>query len=233
MKLEDYLPRWHKKEANANKYTFVWRKSTEKYDQKLDEKFQQIVASIEGVIQEDEEAQGEQDFQEKLESASVTSEEIEDTIKQVEKRLEQQPKHRILKQAKRQLEKDLLPRKQKYETHKETFGERNSFSKTDPDATFMRMKEDHMKNGQLKPAYNAQIGTEGQFITGFSLHQRAGDTSCLIPHFEILRKYNRSKPKAVTGDSRYGSEENYAYCEGNEMEAYIKYNTFDKEQTKG
>jgi len=232
VKLEDYFLDGTKIEANANKYTFVWRKSTEKYDQKLDEKFQQIVASIEGVMREDEEAEGEQDFQEKLETASVTSEKIKDTIKRVEKRLEQQPKNRTLKQAKRQLEKDLLPRKQKYETQKETFGERNSFSKTDPDATFMRMKDDHMKNGQLKPAYNAQIGTEGQFITGFSLHQRAGDTGCLIPHFEMLRKYNRPKPEALTADSAYGSEENYTYCEENEIEAYVKYNTFDKEQTK-
>ena len=96
----------------------------------------------------------------------------------------------------------------------------------------MRMKDDHMKNGQLKPAYNAQIGTEGQFITGFSLHQRAGDTGCLIPHFEMLRKYNRPKPEALTADSGYRSEENYAYCEENEIEAYVKYNAFDKEQTK-
>jgi hypothetical protein len=96
----------------------------------------------------------------------------------------------------------------------------------------MRMKDDHMKNGQLKPGYNVQIGTEGQFIIGFSLHQRAGDPGCLIPHFELLEQYNRPKPKALVADSGYGSEENYAYCEEKESEAYVKYNTFDKEQTK-
>ncbi len=83
-------------------------------------------------------------------------------------------KNKTMKKAKRQLEKDLLPRKIKYEAHKETFQERNSFSKTDTDATFMRMKEDHMKNGQLKPGYNLQVGTEDQFITGFSIHQKSG-----------------------------------------------------------
>jgi hypothetical protein len=130
------------------------------------------------------------------------------------------------------LEKDLLPRKQKYEQQKSTFGERNSYSKTDKDATFMRMKEDHMMNGQLKPGYNVQIGTENQFVVGFSLHQRAGDPGCLIPHLNLLEKYKRPKPKSVIADSGYGSEENYVHCEKEEIEAFIKYNTFDKERTK-
>ncbi len=181
---------------------------------------------------EDELAEKEMDFQEKLEATPVTSEEIEETIKKVEEKLEQEPKNRTLKKAKRQLEKDLLPRKQKYEDQKATFGDRNSFSKTDKDATFMRMKEDHMKNGQLKAGYNVQIGAEGQFITGFSLHQRAGDPGCLIPHLDLMKKYNGPKPKTLIADSGYGSEENYDYCETEEIEALVKYNTFDKEQTK-
>ncbi|WP_047155223.1 IS1182 family transposase [Aneurinibacillus tyrosinisolvens] len=232
VKLEDYFLDGRKIEANANKYTFVWRKSTEKYDQKLDEKFQQIVLTIEEATQQDEQAEREKDLQEKLEEAPITSEKIAETVKKLEKRLEQDPKNRTLKKVKRQLEKDLLPRKQKYEEQKATLGERNSFSKTDKEATFMRMKDDHMKNGQLKPGYNVQIGTEGQFITGFSLHQRAGDPGCLIPHFELLEQYNRPKPKALIADSGYGSEENYAYCEEKKIEAYVKYNTIDKEQTK-
>jgi hypothetical protein len=228
VKLEDYYFDGTKIEANANRYTFVWRKATEKYDLKLDEKYQQIVLSIEEVLKKDEQ---ELDFQEKLEANPITSEKIQQTIVKVEKQLEQQPKNRMLKKAKRQLEKDLLPRKKKYEEQKATFGGRYSFSKTDKEATFMRMKDDHMKNGQLKPGYNVQIGTEGQIITGFSLHQRAGDPGCLKPHLELLKKYNRPKPKAVMADSGYGSEENYTYCEEEEIEAFIKYSTFDKEQT--
>ncbi|WP_407933776.1 hypothetical protein [Draconibacterium orientale] len=82
-----------------------------------------------------------------------------------------------------------MPRLQKYEQQLETLGTRNSYSKTDTDATFMRMKEDLMNNGQLKPVYNTQISTENQFITGFSIHHRPGDTATLIPHlnqFEAL-----------------------------------------------
>ena len=72
----------------------------------------------------------------------------------------------------------------KYESQLEKLGDRNSFSKTDEDATFMRMKEDHMKNGQLKPAYNIQIATENQFITNLGIYRRAGDTGTLISFFE-------------------------------------------------
>jgi hypothetical protein len=150
----------------------------------LEEKFRQIVASIEQVTKEDEEAEQEGDFQEKLEASPITSEKIEAVIEQVEERLKKEPKNRTLKKAKRQLEQDLLLRKKKYEEYQKVLGERNSFSKTDPDATFMRMKDDHMKNGQLKPGYNVQMGTENQFIVGFSVHQRAGDAGCFIPHLE-------------------------------------------------
>jgi len=85
------------------------------------------------------------------------------------------------------LRKDFLPRLKSYEHHQEVLGERNSYSKTDPDATFMRMKEDHMKNGQLKLGYNLQIGTEDQFIVGYSLHQRPTDTRCMKPHLKKVK----------------------------------------------
>lgn len=231
VKLEDYFLDGTKMESKANKYSFVWRKSTEKYDQQLDEKFKNILLSIEEVVEEDEDAEQALALQEKLDETPITSEKIEKTMNQVEERLQKEPKNRKLKKAKRLLEKDLLPRKQKYEAYKDTLNGRNSFSKTDDEATFMRMKDDHMRNGQLKPGYNVQMGTEGQFITGFSLHQRAGDPGCLIPHLELMTKY-RPKPKHIIADSGYGSEENYKYCEEEKIEAFIKYNTFDKEQTK-
>lgn len=79
------------------------------------------------------------------------------------------------------LQEEYLPRLAKYESQLDKLEDRNSFSKTDEDATFMRMKEDHMKNGQLKPAYNIQIATENQFITNLGIYRRAGDTGTLIP----------------------------------------------------
>jgi hypothetical protein len=96
----------------------------------------------------------------------------------------------------------------------------------------MRIKDDHMKNDQLKLGYNVQMGTENQFIVGFSGHQRAGDARCFIPHLEQLSAYGRPMPKRAIADSAYGSEENYTYCEKKKMVALIKYNTLDREQTK-
>ena len=107
---------------------------------------------------------------------------------------------------------------------------RNSYSKTDPDATFMRMKEDHMRNGQTKPGYNLQIGTENQFLVDFALFPNPTDTLTMIP-FEtsFMDRYGHF-PSEEVADSGYGSEENYRFMEENGMEAYVKYNFFHKEQ---
>ena len=153
------------------------------------------------MAKEDEETEQEWDFQEKLEASPTTSEEIEAVIEQVEERLKKVPKNRTLKKAKRAIGIRSLLRKKKYEEYKKVLGEQNSFSKTDPDATFLQMKEDHMKNGQLKPGYNVQVGTENQFIVGFSVYQRARDAGCFIPHLDQLAAYGRPMPKRAIADS--------------------------------
>jgi len=133
-------------------------------------------------------------------------------------------------EALKKLEDDCLPRQKKYEDQEKKLAGRNSYSKTDVDATFMRMKDDHMKNGQLKPGYNLQMGTEGQFVVGFSVHQRPGDPGCLVPHLQGLKEQLGRLPKNVIADSGYGSEENYAYLNQEQVGNYVKYNTFGKEQ---
>ena len=113
---------------------------------------------------------------------------------------------------------------------------KNSYSKTDKEATFMRMKEDHMLNGQLKPAYNTQISTENQIIVHYTIHQNPTDTKTLKPHLEDFEQTFGKKTiqelEEITADAGYGSEENYDYLEQKELTAYVKYNTFDKEQDK-
>jgi hypothetical protein len=106
----------------------------------------------------------------------------------------------------------------KYEHQEKILGkQRNSYSKTDPDATFMRMKEDHMRNGQLKPGYNVQISTNNQFIASYSLHQNPTDTKTLIPHLQEHIGHYRQKPNNVTADAGYGSEQNYQWLEKNRL----------------
>ncbi len=95
----------------------------------------------------------------------------------------------------------------------------------------MRMKDDHMGNGQAKAAYNIQAGTENQFMVSFSMHQKTTDTSFLIPHMKTLKNGLKGfTPENVTADAGYGSEENYEYLEKENINAYVKYNSFHLEQ---
>ncbi|WP_225356693.1 transposase, partial [Secundilactobacillus pentosiphilus] len=124
------------------------------------------------------------------------------------------------KQSRRHIKKikrQLVQRKVKMIEHQsqlETFGDRNSYSKTDQDSTFMRVKEDPMMNGQLKPAYNLQIATNNQFVLGFGLFQRPTDTKTLIPFLNTLSNTNKLAENIVA-DAGYGSEANYRTIEDN------------------
>ena len=93
-------------------------------------------------------------------------------------------------------------------------------SKTDKDATFMRMKEDHMKNGQLKPAYNVQISTENQFITHFGIYQNSNDTRTFIDYLKGFQSRYNKQSTEVVADAGYGSEENYEYLEKEKIDHF-------------
>lgn len=232
VQLTHYFVDGTKIEANANRYTFVWGKAVVKHKAKLQENVQTLFAAIEEAEKQEEGMHKGRDLLEVSESADVTSEKLEQAVRQLEERLQEKPKDKPLKKAVRTLRKDLLPRLQKYETHEAILGTRNSYSKTDHDATFMRMKEDHMRNGQLKPGYNVQIGTENQFILGYSVHQRPTDTRCLIPHLEKIKAQLGKLPGTVIADAGYGGEENYDYLEQGEVEAVVKYSTYHRETSK-
>lgn len=96
----------------------------------------------------------------------------------------------------------------------------------------MRLKDDHMQNGQLKPAYNTQISTEEQFITHYSIHQTPGDTTTLEQHLDGFEHQYQTQSKEVVADAGYGSEENYELMEAREIDAYVKYSYFHKEQKR-
>jgi hypothetical protein len=96
----------------------------------------------------------------------------------------------------------------------------------------MRLKEDHMRNGQLKPAYNVQIGTENGFVVGYDIYPNPTDTKTLKVHLKRQKQRLGENPKAVITDAGYGSEENYRYLENHGTVAIIKYNTWQKEKSK-
>ena len=119
---------------------------------------------------------------------------------------------------------------QEYDNRLDTLQDRNSYSKTDNDATFMRIKEDAMRNGQTKPGYNLQIGTENQFITDFALFPNPTDTLTMIPFLQSFSSRYDRLAHTVVADSGYGSEENYRFMSENGMAGYVKYNYFHMEQ---
>ena len=101
----------------------------------------------------------------------------------------------------------------KYEEQEVILGERNSYSKTDTDASFMRMKEDHMKNGQLKAAYNVQVTSSNQYIVNYGIYQNPTDTTTLPKHIARHEASYGKAPITLTADAGYGSEENYTSLE--------------------
>jgi len=232
VKLEHYFLDGTKIEANANRYQWVWAKSTRKHREKLQEKVKGLLDEIERENDAENEAYGDEDLEEMGGSGPIDAEKLEKKIQELNERLSGGTGKGKLARAVRKLERDYLPRQRKYEEQEKKLAGRNSYAKTDEGATFMRMKEDHLKNGQLKPGYNVQLGTENRFVVGFSVHQRPGDTGCLIPHLEQFQHQVGRLPRNVIADAGYGSEENYAYLEGNGVGNYVKYSSFDRERKK-
>ena len=217
-------------ESKANKYTFVWRKTVEKNRAKLQQKIRVLLQQIDEVIAQDKSAD--------TEVVEFTPEVLTSLIGELKEALATEPEPKgkdDRKQRRRQNKqiKELEKHRDKlneYDSRLEQIGGRNSMSKTDPDATFMRMKEDAMNNGQTKPGYNLQISAENQFITDFALFPNPTDTLTLIPFFNsFLNRYHRL-PSVAVADSGYGSEENYRFMDEAGIGAYVKYNRFHLEQ---
>jgi hypothetical protein len=162
----------------------------------------------------------------------IDQESVLRTIESIDKALRDKPVNKKVKQKLNYAKKNWPENLKKYEQQEKILGSRNSYSKTDPDATFMRMKEDHMLNGQLKPGYNWQISTENQYILGYTLHQSSTDTNTLPTHMESLKANLGRMPETLVADAGYGSEENYEYLENNGVEAFVKYGYFHIEQSK-
>ena len=228
--LEDYFVDGTKIEANANKYTFVWKGSVEKYKRSLEKKVKELMEKIDEINKEEDKKYKNEDLPE---NRPVTSEQIKAFSDELNKMLESEPENKEIKKAKKKVDEDYLPRMEKYENQLLIIGEnRNSYSKTDTDATFMRMKEDAMKNGQLKPGYNVQIGTQNQFVLNTMILQDRNDNAALIPMLENLKENTGFTPKNVGADSGYGNEETYEYLRNNKIGNFVKFTYFHKEQKK-
>ncbi|WP_082195245.1 IS1182 family transposase [Bacillus andreraoultii] len=228
-------------EANANKFTFVWRKSIERYSDKLIEKSNQLYDELlekEIIPAIEREKEEELSVKEMEEVVEKLDEKIEEYNKKIEvsevgsERKKLRSERKLPIQSRKQW-MDYITRKQKYQNDMEIFGDRNSYSKTDPDATFMRMKDDYMKNGQLKAGYNVQIATEGQYVLAYDVFPNPTDTRTLIPFLDTIEENFFELPEFIVADAGYGSEQNYEdIIENRNRTPLITYNQYRKEKKK-
>ena len=216
-------------ESKANKYTFVWRKSVERNREKLLEKIRVLLQQINEQMAQDKAAD--------VASLELTPQTLCEISKEFKEALGSSPEaktkeEKAAQRGKNKMFKELERHGEKlaeYNSRLQQMEGRNSISKTDPSATFMRMKEDAMCNGQTKPGYNLQISSENQFITDFALFPNPTDTLTFIPFLgSFPGRYGRF-PKRVVADSGYGSEENYRFMDEAGIEGFVKYNRFHLE----
>lgn len=216
-------------ESAANKYTFVWKRAVSKHQAGLFVKISALVAEC-------EELYG---------IKAVYQDRISlHTLKRLRKKLYRIKQEEAIEfvhgtgKRKTSLQKSIesletsIEKLKEYTKKLHVCGERNSYSKTDPDATFMRMKEDAMLNGQLKPAYNLQHGVDSEYITWLDISARPADTTTLIPFLKDMEQHLPFKYQEIVADAGYESEENYLFIEGNGQLAYIKPQNYEISKTR-
>ena len=213
-------------EANANRYTFVWGNAIKSNKEKIKEQLEGLWNYVEQIYRQEREELERPDFKE------LSPEKVEGLINHINQVLSDKQIDKKVKQKLAYAAKNWPAKLEEYAEKEEILQQRNSYSKTDPDATFMRMKEDHMLNGQLKPGYNFLISTNNQFITCYTIEQDTTDTTTLTSHINEFYNLHQCYPDELTADAGFGSEENYDFLEGKVKEAYVKFNYFHKEQTK-
>lgn len=213
-----------KLEANANKYTFVWGKSIQHNKGRIKEQLKELWTYAESVAKEELMDNDPTTFEE------IDADQLSKTIDCINTALKDKPVDKKVKQKLKYGKKNWPKNLKKYDAQQAILGDRNSYSKTDPDATFMRMKDDHMRNGQLKAGYNWQISTSDQYILNYDIYSNPTDTLTLPHHLDQYESMYGDTPDVVVADAGYGSEQNYEYLENKQIEAYVKYNHFHQEQ---
>lgn len=214
-----------KLEACANKYTFVWKKSVGKWEEKMFHKIQEEVQLLN------------KDF---IQSFEVQTESCAQDLQQICRFLEDickdgqilfvhgRGKRKSKEQRYLELFRRFLERQTIYDWHTASFQGKNNYCKTDPDATFMHMKDDHMRNAQLKPGYNVQIGVDSEYIVAADIFQDRNDVWTLIPFLKTMEEKLGFRYPSVTADSGYESEEGYRFLRENNQKPYIKPQTYEK-----
>ncbi len=217
-------------EANANKYTWVWKKACTTNRAKLYRKITTLLDEINSTVLNYQ-------LTNYTPREEYEIEYLESIFYDFKNRFNINPstfvhgKGKRKSNAQRYYEKleRYLNKLKEYADRIQTCGDkRNSYSKTDKDATFMRVKRDYMGNDQLIPAYNIQLGVSDEYISVCDVFQYASDSDCFLPLLESFKTHYHKYPTYPVGDAGYGTYNNYLYCKENDMELYQKFYTYKK-----
>jgi transposase len=219
--LRDYFVDGTKQEANANRHSHVWRKNTARYKERLQERIRELLTQIDEANRQEDAQYGDQDLPELGEHVSITSEELKEQTEKLNAILDKLKPPKEVTKALSELQEKHLPKLEAYERQERLLDGRNSYAKTDPDATFFRLK-----SGELRPSYNVIIGTQKQFLLNYTIHRKASETDRFIEHLEKFHAMTGRWPQSVIGDPAYGSEENYAFLQHHGIAPYLRYNTY-------
>jgi len=211
-------------ESKANRYTFVWGKAIKTNKERIKKQLEELWDYTQQVAQEELQDTTPTTFEQ------IDSQKVADTISKINEALKDKPVSKKVSQKLKYAAKNWPGNLEKYDNQEKILKGRNSYSKTYPEATFMRMKDDHMLNGQLKPGYNLQISTQDQFILHYSIHQNPTDTKTLPSHLEGFSILYGQMPNIVTADAGYGSAQNYQFLAEQYIQAFVKDNYFDQDQ---
>ena len=223
-----------KLEAYANKYSFVWKKAILKFKDKLIQKIKRLLPELNELLIN-------YDFPIIEDKDSYTSSELLDIVIILISIIDKEGIPLVYGKGKRKdrIQKlleffdEYQGKMLEYTNHLEIMGDkRNSYSKTDNDATFMRMKDDHMRNGQLKAGYNMQIAVSNEYIMAIELYQDRTDFAPFIPFLHYFDSLYGFYPLYPIADAGYGSYDNYRFCFENGIGLYQKYSMYSKEKEK-
>lgn len=234
IKFDNYYVDGTKLEADAGKFTHVWRKNTGRYKLAVQKRVKELMVEIEALNIEEDKMFGDKDLPVLGEESSISSGDVENVAQSINQKLEDKKsglsksKQVSVRSKVNKLNKEKV-KLEKYENQQKVLGKRNSYSKTDPDASMMRMKG----TDELRPGYNIQVSSENQFATNFSVSQNASDSVTFPGHLnKVIAKGEKFIPENFVGDAGYGSEENYQKLEKQEIGNYLKHQDFHRQDTK-
>lgn len=219
-----------KNEANANKHKVVWKKQVEKQLLTIDQELENLFAQIDKINDEENKIFGNKDLPEQ-ERQTFDTNKVTEIVEKINKNVKE---GKIGKEEGREQRKkvrrteELIQRKENYLLKKQILNGRNSFSKTDPDAVAMMMKD----KLTVKPAYNEGVAVENGFVLNYVINDNCGDSVNFIPLMEGVIDNLEKSPENANSDGAYGNEENHAFLEEKKIGNFLKFNSYHKEKSK-